>query len=527
MHNLFNLGRTLLTRCTIKTATRRRLGTGLVCLLGSSMMAQSQVLARKTMTVDLSPLISQSTIVSPTDATKEISVVLVLPLRDAKGAAEFAQRFSTPKDELYGKYLTPPEFAARYGADAGDYAAVKSWATSNGLKVSDESVSRTTLMVRGSVAEFEALFNTQINNYRAPDGQEFYSAGSKPVVPNSISAKVMGVIGLTGGRQYAPLAQVYKKFGENPATELKTDTAGGNGPGGSYNAADVRNAYSISQLSGATVSQSVAVFEQGGFAAGDVTKYLKTNNLPDVPIKVREVNAYGGAINDPGVELEAVLDIDMIIGINPAVKEVFVYEDGFDFFSVALLDALTDVANDNKVQTLSISYGDNESKQGDTQLAAEGQVLTQLAAQGINVFASSGDGGAYGRLSGSLNVEDPGSQPFVTCVGGTTLYTIGPKCARLDEEVWNLMASGYGATGGGVSIYWPIPPWQPSETSNGGSATYRNVPDVAAVANPLTGVGVYSKINGGWVQVGGTSLSAPLLAGYINLLNSPCKTVRI
>jgi hypothetical protein len=55
---------------------------------------------------------------------------------------------------------------------------------------------------------------------------------------------------------------------------------------------------------------------------------------------------------------------------------------------------------------------------------------------------------------------------------------------------------------------------------NGGSATMRNVPDVAAVANPLTGVAVYSKINGGWIQIGGTSVSAPMWAGYLSILNA-------
>ena len=326
------------------------------------------------------------------------------------------------------------------------------------------------------------------------------------------------------------MAKVYKKFGETPATKPKTDTAGGNGPGGAYDAADLRNTYSISMLSGATVSQTVAVFEQGGFAKGDVTKYLKKNNLPDVPIKVRGVNGFTGVIVSENVEVEAVLDIDMIIGINPAVKEVIAYEDGYDYFQVAILDALTDVANDNKVQTLSISYGLREIGSGE-ELAAEGQVLTQMAAQGINVFASSGDDGAYCGPA-SLNVLDPGSQPFVTCVGGTTLYTVGSTCTWLDEEVWNLLPT-YGATGGGVSSYWAIPSWQSSYNprwnggciANGGSATYRNVPDVAAVANPLTGVAVYSRANGGWLQIGGTSVSAPLWAGYMSLINSINNTV--
>jgi kumamolisin len=57
-------------------------------------------------------------------------------------------------------------------------------------------------------------------------------------------------------------------------------------------------------------------------------------------------------------------------------------------------------------------------------------------------------------------------------------------------------------------------------TNNGGSSTYRNVPDVSAVADLFTGVSVYSKINGGWITIGGTSVSAPIWAGYITLLNA-------
>ena len=72
--------------------------------------------------------------------------------------------------------------------------------------------------------------------------------------------------------------------------------------------------------------------------------------LPAVPVSFIGVNGYDGHVNDPQVELEAVLDIDMIIGINPKVKEVLVYEDGNDPFGVALVDAIDQMATDNKVQ---------------------------------------------------------------------------------------------------------------------------------------------------------------------------------
>ena len=159
-------------------------------------------------------------------------------------------------------------------------------------------------------------------------------------------------------------------------------------------------------------------------------------------------------------------------------------------------------------------------------MEAENAVLGQLTGEGITILASSGDQGAYGRgPNGPYNVEDPSSQPFVTGVGGTTLFTDGNSNYE-GEQVWNELANFAGATGGGISSYWTIPFFQSSEsisnyvTQNGGSSTYRNVPDVAAVADLFTGVSVYSKINGGWLIIGGTSVSAPIWAGYVTLINS-------
>ena len=384
--------------------------------------------------------------------------------------------------------------------------------------------------MRGPAAQFQTLFKTQLNNYRAPDGQEFYSASVEPTIPDPIAAKVTGVIGLTNSLQYAPLAKVHQAFGEDPiAPEIGTDTAGGTGPGGAYSPSDLRSVYKIPKF-GDVAPQTVAVFEQNGFYPSDVQKYLERMQLPNRPVKFVGVNGYNGSVdrNNASVELQAVLDIELVIGINPGVKEVLVYEDGTDPFAVALIDALDKVASDNKAAILSISYGLDEVTQGDSQLAAENTALTQLAAQGITVLACSGNGGAYGQTGTSvypaqLEVTDPGAQPLVTCVGATNLST-GPHEVRLAEAVWDRLGlfSGGGASGGGFSSYWPIPSWQaPSYvTTNGGSSTYRNVPDVAAVGDPFTGVAAYSKMNGGWLQMGGTGVSTPLWAGYISILNA-------
>ncbi|MBV8212896.1 MAG: S8 family serine peptidase [Verrucomicrobia bacterium] len=476
-------------------------------------------------TVELSPLLAKSSLLGAVDQNQQISIVLTLPLSNPQGAAEFVQHVSKPGDPLFHQYLTPQEFAARYGANAADYAALKQWAANNGLAIVHESLARTSLTVRGSTAQLQTLFKTELNRYRSPDGKQFYSAAIRPTVPDEISSRVSCVIGLTNSAHYASLAKPYKVLGEDAAVPAASPDIGGTGPGGSYSASDLRTCYQIPNF-GNLVPETVAVFEQGGFYQSDVDKYLKAMKLTHPPVTFVSVDGYNGAVDNNDVELEAVLDIDMIIGINPKVQEVLVYEDGNDPFGVAIIDALDQVATDNKAQTLSISYGIDEVQQGDAQIAAEGQALTQLQTEGITVLVSAGDNGAYGRTGGfsnpaQLNAPDPGSQPLVTCVGGTTLTT-GPGEVYNGEEVWNRLALGFGATGGGVSSYWPIPSWQlPSYvTGNGGSSTYRSVPDVGAVGDPLTGVGIYSSPNGGWVQIGGTSVSAPIWGGYISVLNA-------
>jgi subtilase family serine protease len=508
----------------IGNAACRRFGRTALGAFASVVLASGSLSAGAA-TIQLSPMVAKSALLSTVDSQKQISVILSLPLSDGKGAAEFVERASNPKDPLYRQYLTPSEFAERYGANSTDYAALKEWATANGLTIAHESMARTFLTVRGTAAQFQILFKTTLNNYRAPDGQEFYSVGVEPTIPDPIATKVTGVIGLTNSVQYAPLAKVYQVFGEDPiAPQIGTDTAGGTGPGGAYSASDLRSVYKMPTF-GDVAPQTVAVFEQGGFHQSDIQKYVERMHLPSRPVKFVSVNGYDGSAKDPLAELEAALDIELVIGVNPAVKEVLVYEDGTDPFVVALIDALDQVASDNKAEILSISYGLDEVQQGDSQLAAENIALTQLAAQGITVVATSGDGGAYGQTGTStypaqLEVTDPGAQPLVTCVGGTSLST-GPDEVRLGEAVWNRLGLLEGASGGGVSYYWTIPSWQaPSYvTTNGGSSTYRNVPDVAAVGDPLTGVAVYSKVNGGWVQLGG-SVSAPIWAGYISILNA-------
>jgi kumamolisin len=451
-----------------------------------------------------------------TPSGRQITVAFVLPSRDPKGAADFVTHVGTRGDSLFHRYLSPADYAQRFGASASDYAALVAWARANGLTPGETYTALTVLPVTGTVAAFEAALGVTFRDYTKASGDVFYAADRTPRLPADIGRSVASIIGLSSYSHFRPMLR------KLPAGARPNES--GTGPGGAFSAADLRAAYSIQPQFFAPKTQTLGVFEQGGFERSDVNAYFKQMNIAPVPITVRGVNGYGGAIDDPDVELEAVLDIDMQVAVNPAAKRVVVYEDGTDSFPVALLDSLSAMATDRAATSISISYGQDEALQGNDAMTAENTVLTQLAAQGQAVFVSAGDSGAYGDEAPALNVADPASQPLVTAVGGTTLFT-GPGGADIGEETWNDIGLGAGATGGGVSSVWDIPSYQlsfgsPVTIGNGGSATNRNVPDVAAVANPLTGVAVYSKINGGWITIGGTSASAPIWAGEYSLANA-------
>jgi kumamolisin len=461
-----------------------------------------------------------------TAAAHEISVALVLPSRDPAGAEAFVAHVSNPADPLFHQYLAPADYARKFGASPQDYAAALQWARSRGLTVGEQFTGNHVLVLHGPAARIEQAFSVTLQDFRGADGQVFHAPSNEPVLPAALAGR-MSVIGLSDQHKFAPNVILRPPGAAASPRVAKFKPFG-------YSAANLRQAYTVQAQSIGKHTETVAVFEQGGYVYSDVATYISANGLLPRPVNLRGVNGYRGAVDDPGVELESVLDIDMLLAMNPVIKQVLVYEDGDDPYQVALIASLAAMATDKRADIISVSYGIPELvyySGGAAALNAESIVLTQLAAQGQTVIASAGDGGAYCQPiggDGSYCVEDMAGQPKVLSVGGTTLFTT-PQGDYDSEEAWNDLASGLGATGGGVSAHWKIPGYQQTKpnnyltTINGGSATMRNVPDVAAVANAATGVAVYSALNGGWVVVGGTSVAAPIWAGILSVANSNSK----
>ncbi|MET3132175.1 kumamolisin [Oxalobacteraceae bacterium GrIS 1.11] len=260
--------------------------------------------------------------------------------------------------------------------------------------------------------------------------------------------------------------------------------------------------------------KSIGVIElEGGYRKADLERYFALLHIP-VPMVV-PVPVAGGANHPDGhssANGQVEGDIEVIGAIAPKARIRVYFAPNTDFGFLQAIEAATR----DRVSVLSISWGAPESNWTRVAIEQVNIALKAAAAAGITVVVAAGDGAVTdGVNDGKAHVDFPASSPSVLAVGGTTLKADGG--AIVSETVWN---SGDGrASGGGVSSSIPSPDWQRKVKlpwrADGGSG--RGIPDVTANAAPETGYQLI--INGNPVVVGGTSMSTPLWAGLIVLLN--------
>jgi len=270
------------------------------------------------------------------------------------------------------------------------------------------------------------------------------------------------------------------------------------GPSG-YGPADLRSAYKLPSTGGS--GQTIAIVDayDNPKAEADLAVYRSQFGLPPCTTAngcFRKVNQTGGTTppaGDTGWGLEISLDLDMASAVCPNCKLLLVEAN-----SNANTDLYTavDTAARLGATEISNSYGGGESSSQTT----SGD--PHFNHPGVAITVSSGDSG-YG-------VEYPAASQYVTAVGGTTLKPAS-NGRGWTETVWS-------GSGSGCSRYDVKPSWQ-----HDSGCAKRTVADVAAVADPNTGVAVYDTYSdvfggaSGWITVGGTSASAPIIAGVYAL----------
>jgi len=429
------------------------------------------------------------------DLQQPLRLAIQLPLRNQAELTKLLHDLYDPKNANFHKYLSVEEFTERFGATARDYNKVVAWVQAKGLTVTATTPNRRLVAVEGPVNAVNRAFNVKMRNYRHPrEGRDFYSPDREPTAAG-LSVQLLQITGMSNFVQPHPMLR------RGPVANV----VNASGPSGEYLPSDMRAAYYGSgPLTGA--GQSIGIFSFDGYLASDVQLYYSMTGMSStVPIVNVLVDGFSGACTAVGSPTsstcddgEQVLDIVNAIGMAPGIKQVIFYEGSSN------TEILNRMATDNIAKVLSSSWGWNPAD-----AASDDPIFQEFAAQGQSFVSASGD---EGELNSS-NAYFPGVDPYVTQVGGTTLTTTGPGGSWSGEAGWS-------QSGGGYLSGTPIPAWQQLKgvinSSNQGSKTLRNSPDVAAEANfdnPTV-------INGSLVTgYGGTSFAAPRWAGFLALVN--------
>lgn len=408
------------------------------------------------------------------------------------------------------RHLSREEFAATHGARPDDLAAVRKFAAGFGLAVVQEHGPRRSVVLSGTVAQFNKAFDVQLTHYQHDQGTYRGHAGAISL-PDAVHERVIGVFGLDNRPQAKPHFRMRR-----PSTD--------NAPAASFSAPQLAALYDFP--GGAGQGECIAIIELGGgFRTVDLAQYFAKLGMHVPTIAAISVDhGRNHPTGDPnGPDGEVMLDIEIAGATAPQAKFAVYFAPNTD---AGFIDAVTTAIHDmnNRPSVISISWGGAESSWSAQAMAALDQAFQEALALGVTVCVASGDNGSSdGVGDGREHVDFPASSPHVLACGGTSLRARDGQIAT--ETVWNDGLAG-GAGGGGVSAVFAVPAWQNglpvASTAGTTPLTMRGVPDVAGDADPQTGYDV--RVDGSDAVIGGTSAVAPLWAALIARLNSTAQT---
>ena len=398
--------------------------------------------------------------------------VSILVRRRASAALENKVKRLAAGDETDG-HLGREEFARQFGADPGDLATIKKFATQHGLAVVQEDAARRTVVLSGTVAQFNNAFGVTLERFEH-DGGSYRGRTGSIQLPDELRGVVEAVLGLDDRPQATPHFRVRD---QGRAVQPRTSSSAA----GSFTPTQLALLYGFPQGTGQ--GTCIGIIELGGgYSPADLRTYFKGLGIALPKVSAVSVdhgkNQPTGKVNGP--DGEVMLDIEVAGAVAPGASMVIYFAPNTD---AGFLDAVTTAVHDatNKPSVISISWGGPESTWTAQAMTAFDQAFQAAAAMGVTVCVASGDNGSSdGVNDGANHVDFPASSPHALACGGTSLQSGGGKITS--EVVWNDGASG-GAGGGGVSTVFPLPAWQQGlqVTSGGGVASalrQRGVPDV-------------------------------------------------
>ena len=458
-----------------------------------------------------SPLPDSQTL-GPADPVERMEATVVLRPSDEQGLKDRLQKLA--KGERSGGSLSRAEFARRHGASQADMDAVREFAEAHGLTVVQENGGRRTMVLAGTVAQFDDAFGIQLQHCSHPGGT--YRGRTGPVnIPAELDGVIEAVLGLDSRPQARAHFRMKTSGTRRHSRPARAVTA-------AFTPVQLASLYEFPQGDGK--GQCIAIIELGGgYQPQDIQTYF--GGLGLTAPAVTAVSVDHGAnqpTGDPnGPDGEVMLDIEVAGAIAPAAAIAVYFAPNTD---AGFLDAVTTAIHDElrKPSVISISWGGPESTWTQQAMTAMDQAFQAAAAMGVTVCVASGDSGSTdGQSDGGNHVDFPASSSYALACGGTSLQANGTVIRS--EVVWNDGDATNGASGGGVSAFFALPAWQQGLAAtdaegNRSPLANRGVPDISADADPQTGYKVL--VDGTSAVYGGTSAVAPLWAGLIARINA-------
>jgi len=484
-----------------------------------------------------------------------------------------------PASPQYRQWLTPEQFAARFGMADADLNKVQSWLEQQGFSIDSVARSKNAIHFTGTVRQVEAAFQTEMHFYKI-EGKQHFAPSTALSVPSALASTVLGITNLDDFRPQSHVAK-RKNSSVKPAFTSSVSGAVHFAPG------DIATVYDIKPLYNASITgtgQSITLVGQSAIAVSDIEAFQSAAGLTvKDPTQFLVPNSGTSTVYADGDESESDLDLEWSGAIAPGATINFVYVGNGSNYGV--FDSLV-YAIDQKIGTIiSSSYGQCEASLPGTTLGSGASAepalesaFEQATAQGQTIVAASGDDGSTDCFVGlgqgnppaseqeALAVDYPGSSAYVTSMGGTEISSsssaydtsgtaywlaatgsdaITSALQYIPEVAWNdedSSCTGTGclsATGGGASSLFTKPSWQ-TGVAGIPSDGQRDVPDIALYASPdLPGYLFCSSDPADWFQgqqssctsgfrdsstedltfAGGTSFATPIFSGILALIN--------
>ena len=487
-----------------------------------------------------------------------VSLIFKRTAEQDAAAERFLEDLQNPSSPSYHKWLTPEQYADRFGISASDLAKVTAWLQSQDFTVNRAARGRSQVWFSGAVSQIETVFRTEMHHFSIK-GESHFANSLEVSVPSALGAVVAGVHGLSNFR---PTPRVRRNRALQAMAKPNFNFGGSThfmSPDDFTTIYDVKALYSAG-FDG--TGQSIAVAGQTEVKDTDLNAFRTAAGLPLVSspsnFERRLVPNTGTATIFSGDIGESSLDLEWSHGVAKGAKIFFVYTGNNQNSNV--FDAFTFAIDNDLAPILSMSYGNCEQNLPSAFLTSVQQLTQQAAMQGQTIAAASGDFGAADcdtspglPAQGGLGVDIPGALPYVTSVGGTGFNgdlanpanfwnssnngVGGSAKSYIGETTWNdvTLVNALSAGGGGASLLFSKPSWQTGAgVPNDGA---RDVPDIALAAGPnhdgymlcvndpqasppqLPCSSGFLDSTGVPDVAGGTSFGAPTFAGMVAILN--------